>query len=143
MTPRVDAAGLKKTKPWEYLLRFAVGGAITVGAGIVARCWGPRVAGLFLAFPAILPSSLTLVKQHDGRAQAVEDARGGRLGSIGLIAYAVVVFALAARLPALLVLALATATWLVVDVALWTVVYRAPARRADGARSVASDRTQT
>jgi hypothetical protein len=62
MTPEVSVDGLKKTKPWEYLVRFAMGGAITVATGIVAHVWGPLVAGLFLAFPAILPASLTLVK---------------------------------------------------------------------------------
>jgi Protein of unknown function (DUF3147) len=61
MTPELDPAGLKKAKPWEYVVRFFFGGLVTALAGLVAKVWGPVVGGLFLAFPAILPASLTLV----------------------------------------------------------------------------------
>jgi hypothetical protein len=119
MRPRLDRQGMKKARPWEYALRFLFGGVITVAAGLVAHAWGPIVGGLFLAFPAILPASLTLVGRHDGRNQAVEDARGGRLGSIGLAAFAAVVWATATRWPPVLVLVAATLVWMIVDVALW------------------------
>jgi hypothetical protein len=39
-------------------------GAITAAAGLIAGLYGPTIGGLFLAFPSILPASLTLVA-HD------------------------------------------------------------------------------
>lgn len=117
--PEFAPSQLKDTKAWEYAVRFAFGGAITVATGIIAKVWGPLVAGLFLAFPAILPASLTLVKQHDGRTQAVEDARGARLGSVALGAFALVVMFTADRLPAFAALTLAAVAWLVVSVGAW------------------------
>lgn len=117
--PELKPEKLKKTKAWEYLVRFALGGVITAATGLVGHAWGPVVAGVFLAFPAILPASLTLVKQHDGREEAIDDARGGRLGSAGLVAFALVVIGTAGRLPAPVVLLLATLAWVAVDVPLW------------------------
>jgi hypothetical protein len=58
----LDLSALGKTKWYEYALRFAFGGSITVAAGLVAKKWGPGVGGLFLAFPAIFPASATLVE---------------------------------------------------------------------------------
>jgi len=99
------------------------GGVITVITGLLARYIGPAFAGMFLAFPAILPASLTLVKQHDGRKKAADDARGARLGAVGLIAFAVVVGLTADSWAAAAVLAVATLAWLVVSLALFAVVY--------------------
>jgi hypothetical protein len=56
---------LAKTKWYEYLVRFAFGGAITVAAGIMAKHFGPVFGGIFLAFPAIFPASATLVAKHE------------------------------------------------------------------------------
>jgi hypothetical protein len=121
--PDIAAAQLKDTKTWEYLVRFLFGGLLTVATGLIGKLAGPAVAGLFLAFPAILPASLTLVKEHDGRAQAVEDAKGARLGSLALVAFGGVVFAAAARVPAWLVLTLATIAWAAASIGLWFAVY--------------------
>jgi hypothetical protein len=121
--PELAPEQLKKTKPWEYAVRFVFGGVITAMTGLIAHRWGPAVAGLFLAFPAILPASLTLVKQHDGRAKAADDARGARLGSVGLAAFALVVVIGATRLHPAIVLVLASLAWLAVDVPLWFARY--------------------
>jgi hypothetical protein len=77
-TPTFSLRGLKKTKPLEHVVRFLFGGTIAVFTGVIAHAWGPDVGGLFLAFPAILPASLTMVHDHDGRASAVKDAEGAR-----------------------------------------------------------------
>jgi hypothetical protein len=121
MRPQFAPASLRDTKPWEYAIRFVFGGLITVATGLIANAFGPAVAGLFLAFPSILPASITLVKRHDGRARAVDDARGARLGSIGLVAFALVVTFTATALHPVLVLSLATLTWVAVDVTLWRI----------------------
>ena len=123
MTPKLSLDGIKKSRPWEIAIRFLFGGVITALAGLVSKRWGPVVGGLFLAFPAILPASLTLVKQHDGRQRAVDDARGGRLGSVGLVAFAATVWALAAVWPPVLVLLAATVAWALVDGLLWGLLY--------------------
>jgi hypothetical protein len=119
MKPRIDLAGLKKTKVRDYLVRFVFGGLVTACTGMVTHAWGPSIGGLLLGFPAILPASLTLVKERDGRAQAVDDARGARLGSLGLLAFALVVSRASCLGPPAVVLALAATTWLVVGATAW------------------------
>ena len=119
--PRASIGKLAKVAPWEYLLRFAVGGIITAVAGLIAKRHGPAVGGMFLAFPAILPASLTLVKQHDGRRSAVEDARGGRVATIGLACFAAVVTATATAWPPAVFLPVATIAWFIAAVAAWRI----------------------
>jgi Protein of unknown function (DUF3147) len=97
-----------KIAGWEYALRFAFGGTITACTGLVAHVFGPVVAGLFLAFPAILPATVTLVTRHDGRNAASADARGAAAGSVGLGAFALYVWGLSTRWTPALVLAVAT-----------------------------------
>jgi hypothetical protein len=63
VTPRLDFAALRKAKAREYVIRFVFGGAVTVAAALVTARLGSIVGGLFLGFPAILPASLTLVKE--------------------------------------------------------------------------------
>jgi uncharacterized membrane protein (GlpM family) len=123
MMPELAPGQLKKAHAWEYVVRFAFGGAISVITGLVSHAWGPWIAGLFLAFPAILPASLTLVKQHDGRAQAIDDARGARLATVGLWAFAFLAIVLAERLSPPMVLVAATLAWLGVALILWFVRY--------------------
>ena len=123
MKPTPDLGALKESRPWEIAVRFAFGGSISVLAGLVAKHWGPIVGGLLLAFPAILPASLTLVKQHDGRAKAVDDARGGRLGSVGLIAFAATVWVASATWRPAVVLIVATLMWTIVGGMCWAIRY--------------------
>lgn len=93
---------------------------MAVGAGLVGNWWGAAIGGLFLAFPSILPASLTLVKGHaklSGAAGA--DALGAALGSLGLLAFAVVGWQLAALVPGWLMLLAACLIWTVVAVTAW------------------------
>ena len=122
MKPRLDPAALAKTRLHEYVVRFLFGGLVTAATGVVAHHFGPGIGGLFLAFPAILPASLTLVQEHDGREQAVDDARGACLGGLGLAAFAAVVWS-ATMWRSGIVLVAATLAWLVVSVVLWSVVF--------------------
>lgn len=122
---RFDPAGLKKASFKEHAARFLFGGVVTVLTGLVAHAWGPEIGGLFLAFPAILPASLTLVKDHDGRRKVLEDARGARASSIGLLAFAICIFTLGERIDPALTLLVATASWLMVAALLWRVEFGA------------------
>ena len=123
MLPVFKPAGLKKTKAWEYAVRFAFGGLVTMAAGLVADAYGPEIGGLMLAFPAILPASLTLVEHHDGRENAADDARGARLGSLALAMFGGVVWLFAQAWAPPLVLATATLVWVGASVSLWAWKY--------------------
>jgi len=142
--PELQPEGLRKARPWEYVVRFLFGGVVTAATGAIAHGWGPAIGGLFLAFPAILPASLTLVEEHDGRAEAADDARGACLGSIGLAAFALLTWG-AAGWPAAGVLAAATLVWLVVSTAAWAAWFgrrrrTGPARRSARRGAVAHRR---
>ncbi len=129
MRPTIDMRLLSKAPPREYLVRFAFGGAVSAATGAITMAFGPEIGGLFLAFPAILPASLTLVAKHDGREQAAEDARGAVLGSGGLVAFALVVDMLAERWTPAVMLVAATCAWATTCLLLWTLVLGSRAGR--------------
>lgn len=128
-----DFSALKKTKWYEYGVRFLFGGSITVVTGILAKQYGPVFGGLFLAFPAIFPASATLIDKHEkekkrragifkttrGRWAAALDARGATSGSIGLVVFAFAVWKLLPIANAVLILIAALAVWLILSVAIW------------------------
>jgi hypothetical protein len=132
MVIRFQLSALKEGRWYEYVIRFALGGATTVAAGLIADHFGPTTGGLFLAFPAILCASVTLVEAHERRekrqrhveghqrgtdAAALETA-GAILGSLGLALFALVVWLLAPRLGGA-ALALGSLVWLLASIALW------------------------
>lgn len=119
MKVRVDFSRLKQTKWHEYAVRFVFGGAITALAGFLGNKYGPSIGGLFLAFPAILPASITLIQQHEGKQAAWVEVVGAAIGSIGLLGFAIVVWVLAPQVVAWEVLLLATVIWFSVSAGLW------------------------
>jgi hypothetical protein len=129
---KADPSRLRKTSWRQYAVRFAFGGLITAFAGFLGTKYGPAVGGLFLAFPAILPASLTLVKKHEGEEAAGDDAAGAVAGSIGMIAFGALVWTLAAHLAAWGLLLLATIAWLVVSVIVWLLGQRTRGRQRQG-----------
>jgi hypothetical protein len=132
MVARLRISALKESSWLEVLIRYVLGGLATVVAGLVAQIWGPVTGGLFLALPAIFCASATLIEKHErrrkeekglegrerGKDAAALDAAGSGLGSMGLAAFAAVMWLLA-RDAAVGSLALATIVWLVVSVLLW------------------------
>ena len=106
MKIKVDTAGLKNSKWYEFALRFSFGGAVTAFAGLIAKRYGPEVGGVFLAFPAIVPATATLIRKREqqkkeragydgaerGRAAAAVDVAGAAMGGFGLIAFSLVVW---------------------------------------------------
>jgi hypothetical protein len=46
---------IKETKPIELGVRFLFGGLCTVGAGLIARRYGPAIGGLFPRISCNLP----------------------------------------------------------------------------------------
>jgi hypothetical protein len=132
MIVRAKWSALGRSRWYEYLLRFALGGATTVIAGVIAEVWGPKVGGLFLAFPAIFCASATLIEKHErerkqkdglqgfrrGTDAAALDAAGAGIGSIGLTAFAIAVWLLAGDFG-LTSLLFASLAWVSVAIAGW------------------------
>ncbi len=116
-----DLQKLKDAKPSDLAVRFVFGAAISVVAALVSMRFGPKVGGLFLAFPALLPATLTLLEQKEGMLKATADASGGIIGAFGLVAFAVVAsLLLRATLP-VIALAAALLAWIAVAIGLYFV----------------------
>jgi uncharacterized membrane protein (GlpM family) len=134
MKPGIESGALKNAKPGALAIRFLFGGLVTVAAGLLAKQYGPAVGGVALAFPALLPAALTMVNDDEGRARAVEEARGARLGALALAGFAMTAtWSLRAGLSPVVTLTLATAAWLVSAVVMWFVVHHrdTPGRREE------------
>jgi 4-hydroxybenzoate polyprenyltransferase len=141
MIVKFDRSGLKQTTWREYLVRFAFGGLITVAAGGIGKEWGPVVAGLFLAFPAIFPASATIVEKHErerkqnqglhgeqrGIEAAADDALGAAIGSVGLLAFAAIGWWLIPRYSPVFVLISAMLAWIAAAGSSW--IFRKHGRR--------------
>ena len=113
---KLRPAELKDTGARDWVVRFAFGAGVSALAGLVSALAGPRVGGLFLAFPAILLASLTIVAKDDGMRQARDDARGAGIGTLGLIAFALALAVTATRWPLWLALLTAVAAWAAVGI---------------------------
>jgi nicotinamide-nucleotide amidase len=118
---KLDLSKVRSINPRAYVIRFAFGASISVIAGVLTLAFGPRFGGMFLAFPAILPATLTLLEKKEGLAQAAADVRGAVIGSIGLVAFAIVAMTLIPRSPAL-GLASGLVTWSVVGLAVYMIM---------------------
>ncbi len=133
MKVELNLAPLAQIRWYEYATRFALGGTVTVIAGVLAKKFGPAFGGLFLAFPAIFPAGATLLEKHEtekkqragiansvrGSEAAALDARGAAMGAIGLACFALIVWKLLPLWNAAAVLALAVVAWLVICLLLW------------------------
>ncbi len=147
MMVKFALSSLKDGRWYEYVVRFVLGGAATVITGMIARIWGPEVGGLFLALPAMLCASATMVESHErrhkkergmegrkrGEDAAALDAAGAAVGSVALIGFAATVFFAAPRLS-WLSLPLALAVWSIGSLTMWWIYKRVkhlhPGRRA-------------
>jgi len=121
---RFDRDALRSVQPRDLALRFAFGVAVSVVAAIVTLAFGSRAGGLFLAFPAILPASLTLIEKKEGQHQAEGDAVGAIIGAVALVVFALTAWALFTRIRGGAVEAVALAVWLAVSVLLYGLIRR-------------------
>ncbi|MGB2633154.1 MAG: DUF3147 family protein [Candidatus Acidiferrum sp.] len=138
MRVQFQVEALRKIKWHDLVTRFLFGGAITAAAGLVAQHYGPGVGGLFLAFPAIFPASVTLLakKQAEkkatqgmdgairGRKAAAIESRGTAIGTIGLACFALAIWQLLQRWNPAMVLLASVLLWLAVSVFLWALIRR-------------------
>ena len=130
---RINLSGLRQSHWYEFASRFVLGGLMTAIAGLISNLYGPAVGGLFLAFPAILPASVTLIERHErerkeraglsgsrrGKEAAALEATGAALGSFGLASFGAVIW-LTVVINPWLALIFAGAVWLIVSVLLWS-----------------------
>jgi hypothetical protein len=117
-----DLGRLGKVKRGEVGRRFVLGAGASLLAGVVTELFGPRAGGLFLAFPAILLATLTLLEKKEGRAAAIASSEGAVLGAIGLAAFALVFEATLAGTGLGWALIFALAGWAGTSVALYAVI---------------------
>lgn len=128
----ISSSSLREGRWYEYVIRFALGGAATVFTGVISGCYGASVGGLFLALPAIFCASATLIEKHEirrkreaslrgerrGQEAAALDAAGAALGALGMLAFAGVFWLLIERSVAG-AFAGASLAWLCVAVVAW------------------------
>lgn len=142
MLLRLSPSSLKEGRWYEYIVRFVLGGAATVLAGAISSAFGASIGGLFLAMPAIFCASATLIERHEirrkrkaglsgarrGQQAAALEAAGAALGSIGMLAFALMFWWIVED-GALLAFLSAAAAWIAVSMAAWWIYKRSPWRR--------------
>jgi hypothetical protein len=121
---------LKKVRGREVAIRFGFGAAVSIVAGVISLLFNPVLAGLFLAFPAILPASVTLIEQKESTGEAVHDIEGATIGALGLAVFAVVAGTGFRHTTAVVALGAASAAWLVSSCLLYVAVELLRRRRA-------------
>lgn len=131
---RFSPSSLREGRWYEYIIRFAMGGAATVFTGLISSRFGAAVGGLFLALPAIFCASATLIEKHEirrkreaglagerrGQQAAALDATGAALGAVGMLGFAIA-FWLLVESSIVAAFVGASLAWLVVSVAAWFV----------------------
>jgi hypothetical protein len=133
MVVKADLSELKGADWREYAMRFFFGGSMTVIAGLIAKHYGPELGGLFLAFPAIAPATVTLIDQNvkqereqagleghtRGRKTAALDMFGTLWGTAGLVAFGFVIWKMGASHSTRAVLTTAMIAWFVAAFSVW------------------------
>jgi hypothetical protein len=109
--PAIGLDRIRHVKLRDLGYRFLAGALTSAAAGAITLAFGARAGGIFLAFPAILAASLTLIEQQDDSAEAREDARGAVLGGCAMAAFAAVGALLLGHLSGALVLLAAAGAW--------------------------------
>ena len=131
----LDVSSMQHFRWRDYAVRFVFGGIVTALVGLIARRYGPGVAGLFLAFPAIFPAGATLIEKQQrekkrragldgtsrGRVAAGIDAIGAAMGTLGLIAFALLVWRFLPSHSSPAILTIAGLAWLAISVLAWRI----------------------
>jgi hypothetical protein len=112
----------------DTAVRFTFGAITSAVAGSLSILFSPIVGGVFLAFPAILAASLTLIAEEEDIEESREDGRGATVGALGLAAFAGVGVLTFTAIAWPLALAAASGGWAVVALALYLVLWLRPER---------------
>lgn len=122
LVPGVDTARVKTHRFNDYALRFAFGAGISLVAGLIGMGFGPKVGGVLLGFPAILPASLTLIQKKEGKEEASIDSAGAVLGAVAMIAFASFISLTVTSMGAVTSTLIALVVWLLVAAGLYFLV---------------------
>jgi hypothetical protein len=120
--PRFNPSQIGAHRVRDYIIRLVFGAAISLVAGAIGMKFGPRLGGVLLGFPAILPASLTLIEKKEGKEQASVDSIGAGLGAVAMIAFAVIVSLTVVSWGVLPSLAASLVVWLAVAIGLYVLV---------------------
>jgi len=110
----------------DLIVRFTFGAITSAVAGSLSILFSPIVGGVFLAFPAILAASLTLIAEEEDKEESREDGRGAAVGALALAAFAgigVLTFTVIAWPMAL---AVASGGWALVALGLYQLLWVRP-----------------
>lgn len=122
LIPEVHPDKVKSHRFGDYAMRFLFGAVIALVSGLAGMKFGPKVGGVLLGFPAILPASLTLIEKAEGREEASVDSVGAILGAVALIVFAIIVSIAVTKLGVVPSLIIALLVWLAVAVGLYFLV---------------------
>lgn len=122
LVPEVHPDKVKSHRFGDYAMRFLFGAAIALVSGLVGMKFGPKVGGVLLGFPAILPASLTLIEKAEGKKEASVDSEGAILGAGAMIVFAIIVSIAVTKLGVIPCLIIALLVWLFVAVGLYFLV---------------------
>jgi len=120
--PQVDPGKLGTHRFGDYAMRFLFGAGISLVAGLAGMAFGPKIGGVLLGFPAILPASLTLIQKKEGKEEASIDSLGAILGAVAMVAFAGVVTVWAASWGVVPSLVVAMIVWFLVAGGLYFLV---------------------
>lgn len=109
----ISSSGLHDVRPRHLVIRFAFGATVSAVAAVLALVVDPRFAGIFLAFPAILPATLTLIEEEESTQEAKHDDVGAILGASSLVVFGAITWWLVPEVGAAPALAVASVGWLV------------------------------
>lgn len=118
-TVQLDLSEIAGHRLKDYAIRFCFGAGISLGAALIGMKFGTTLGGVFLAFPAILPASLTLIERKKGKHVAAIDAEGAILGGIALVAFALVARATLGTWTVVPGVGISAAVWLIIAVGLY------------------------
>jgi hypothetical protein len=121
LPPSVRHSITRVTHWQDLLIRFVFGATVSVVAGTIGLTFGAHVGGMLLAFPAILPATLTLIAKEEGERHSFHDLQGTVAGACGLVGFGAVAAITVGHLNVLVVLALALLAWCVVTGGLYLV----------------------
>jgi Protein of unknown function (DUF3147) len=120
--PVLRPGKLRQVRVRDLAVRFALGAVISVAAAIIGKAAGPQFGGGFLAFPAILPASLTLIQEEEGTRRADRNALGAVLGGVGMVVFAITGELCFGRVEPFGALALAVLAWAATSFALYALL---------------------
>lgn len=118
----------RKTPPRDLLIRFAFGVCVSTVAAVIAIATNSRFGGIFLAFPALLPATLTLIEKDASERQAKDDDIGAILGATALIGFAGLGWWLFPRIGAPAALTVAGLGWFLAAISLYLILQRVARR---------------